>query len=232
MIGVIGGMGPLATADFMQKVIAATPAEYDEQHVPLIISSDPRIPARPAAILHGDQSPLPRLMDIRDRLIAFGATALVMPCNTAHYWHGQLAEGCALPFPSIIEATCDLVMENTSAHDRVGLVATKATLATELFQAELQRRQRQTVLPSDEITENFMLPAIAKVKAGDIVGASEPMKTAVEHLLQVGAKTVILACTEAPIAMSRFRDIANEHCVDSTQALAVVTINLWNRLKG
>lgn len=232
MIGVIGGMGPLATADFMQKVIAATSAEHDEQHVPLLISSDPRIPRRPAALLDGGESPLPRLIEIRDRLIVAGATALVMPCNTAHYWHCELVAGTSVPFPSIVEVTCDAVVSKTRDHDRVGLVATQATLVTGLFQDALDRRHRTTVSPSDEITRQCMLPAIALVKAGKVSQASELMRETVEHLLQMGVTSVILACTEAPIAMSLFPELVDQYCIDSTEALAVATVQLWDQQKS
>jgi aspartate racemase len=98
MIGVIGGMGPLATVDFMHKVILATPAEVDEQHVPLLVSNDPRIPRRPAAILGDSESPFPRLLEIRDRLLRAGATALVMPCNTACPRRPNFDPPCRLNF--------------------------------------------------------------------------------------------------------------------------------------
>ena len=91
MLGVIGGMGPLATADFFHKLIAATPAAGDEDHVPVLIHSVPQLPSRPAAILRGGASPLPQLMQARDRLLTAGATMLAMPCNTAHYWYDDLA---------------------------------------------------------------------------------------------------------------------------------------------
>lgn len=165
MIGVIGGMGPLATADFLSKVIAATPAERDEQHVPMLISNDARIPPRPAAILAGAESPLPRLREIRDRLVAAGATALVMPCNTAHHWHAALTADCALPFPSIIDAACDDAAARVARGSRVGLVATRATLAAKLFEPALAARGLLPLLPSDALLDTLLLPAIAHVKA-------------------------------------------------------------------
>ena len=232
MIGVIGGMGPLATADFVQKVIAATPAEHDEDHVPLLISNDPRIPRRPAAILKHAESPLLRLIEIRDRLTNAGASALVMPCNTAHYWHQELAAGCGLPFPSIIEATCDVAVSKTANQDRVGIVATKATLASGLFQAALEQRQRDTMLPTEQVSEQLMLPAIAHVKAGRLDKAGPLMTATVEHLLERGAKTVILACTEAPIAMANSPDALARSCIDSTEALALATVKLWRELQA
>jgi len=231
MIGVIGGMGPLATADFVQKVISATSAEHDEQHVPMLISNDPRIPRRPAAILQGAQSPLPRLMEIRDNLIHAGATALVMPCNTAHYWHADLMQGCRLPFPSIIELTCDQVTTKAADGGLVGLVATEATLATGLFQTALERRGLSSLVPTDQIVREFMLPSIAYVKSGQLAKAAPLMQATVHHLLENNAKTVILACTEAPIAMSGVPDFMDKHCVDSTDALARATVDLWGQIK-
>ena len=133
MVGVLGGMGPLATADFFNKVIAATHATSDAGHVPLLISSDPRIPSRPAAILHGGLSPLPALLAARDRLIAAGAVALVMPCNTAHHWHAQLQAGCDVPFLSIVDAACQEVVQQVARGAPVGIIATRATLAARTF---------------------------------------------------------------------------------------------------
>jgi aspartate racemase len=231
VIGVIGGLGPLATADFVNKVIAATPAEHDEEHVPLLISNDPRIPRRPAAILEAGESPLPRLRNIRDRLIAAGATALVMPCNTAHHWHAALSADCALPFPSIIEVACDAAAARTPRGAGIGLVATRATLATGLFERALAARSRQVVLPTDSVLDGAMVPAIAHVKAGRLAQAGPLMNSAVQSLLDRGAQVVILACTEAPIAIASGPGGLAGDCVDSTQALALATVALWHQVR-
>ena len=227
MIGVIGGMGPLATADFLSKVIAATPAEHDEQHVPLLISCDARIPRRPAAILDGAESPLPRLLEIRDRLLGAGATALVMPCNTAHYWHAELMADCAMPFPSIIDAACDEALARVGAGGRVAVIATRATLAARLYEPALDARGLRPLLPGDDLLDALILPAIAHVKAGRLAQAGPPMASAVQALLDAGAQLVILACTEAPIAIAAAPLAVQAACVDSTLALARVTVALW-----
>jgi aspartate racemase len=229
MIGVIGGMGPLATVDFMHKVILATPAEADDQHVPLLVSNDARIAPRPAAILSGGASPLPRLLEIRDRLLRAGATALVMPCNTAHHWHAALTEGCPVPFPSIVEAACDDASARLPAGGRVGLIATRATLAAGLFTPALVSRGLAPLLPSDAVTDELMLPAIAGVKAGRVAEAGPLMAQSVQSLLDAGADVVILACTEAPIALSAADRGLGAVCIDSTMALARATVALWHR---
>lgn len=229
MIGVIGGMGPLATVDFMHKVILATQAEDDDQHVPLLVSNDPRIPRRPAAILGAGESPLPRLIEIRDRLLRAGATALVMPCNTAHHWHAALRADCPVPFPSIIDAACDDVAARVQGGGRVGLIATRATLAAGLFTSALAARGLAPMVPSEHITDEWMLPAIALVKAGRLAEAGPLMAQAVQSLRADGADVVILACTEAPIALQAAGGDLDHVCVDSTMSLARATVALWLR---
>jgi aspartate racemase len=232
VIGVIGVMGPLATADFMHPVIRATPASGDAQHVPLLASNDPRIPARPAAILDGCESPLPRLLAIHDRLRRAGATALAMPCNTAHFRHAALPEGCAVPFPSIVDAACDEAAARLSGGGRVGLIATRATLAAGLFAPALASRRLLAVLPSDEVADRLMLPAIARVKAGRLAEAGPLMAQAVRSLQDAGVEQVLLACTEAPIALDAGQGELMSACVDTTAALARATVALWQRQGG
>ena len=115
MLGVIGGMGPLASADFFRKLIDATPAACDDEHIPVLIHSVPQLPSRPAAILRGGASPLPALMKARDRLVAAGATMLAMPCNTAHHWHAELAAN-SVPFPHIADAVAVELPPHCHAH--------------------------------------------------------------------------------------------------------------------
>jgi aspartate racemase len=227
LIGVIGGMGPLATADFFHKVIACTQAADDVGHVPLVIASDPRIPPRPAALLAGGESPLPALRSIRDRLVAFGARMLVMPCNTAHHWHAELQRDCALPFPSIIEVSCDEAAHGLAAGARIGIIATRATLAARLFEPALERRGLRALRPDDALLDGCILPSIADVKAGRLDAARTPMRQAVQALLDQGAERVLLACTEAPIAMAGASRDEAARTVDTTLALARATVRGW-----
>lgn len=230
MIGVLGGMGPLATVDFFAKVVAATPASDDLGHVPLLIHSDPRIPGRPAAILHGGTSPLPALMAARDRLIAAGARGLVMACNTAHYWHSALREGCALPFPSIVDVTCDAAVRRFGVGARIGLIATRATLAAALFDTALQARGLQMLTTRQAAMDDWVLPAIALVKAGQVAQAGPLLSLAIAQMQADGAAGVVLACTEAPMALAYTNPTVQALCVDSTQALAEATVGLWQTL--
>ena len=227
MIGILGGMGPLATADFFSKVIAATPAKRDEDHVPLLIQSDPRIPGRPAAILHGGESPLPALRAGRDRLLAAGAVALAMPCNTAHVWLPELRQGCPVPFLGIVEASCNEVAARSQPGAAIGIIGTEATLKSRLFDSELARRGFKPVLPTDDELRDLVLPAIEKVKAGHAAEGGKQVERAVQALFDRGAQVVVLACTETPLALDAIASPLRERCVDTNAALARACVAWW-----
>lgn len=227
MIGILGGMGPLATADFFSKVIAATPAERDEDHLPLLIQSDPRIPGRPEAILRGGESPLPALRAGRDRLIAAGAVALAMPCNTAHVWLPELRQGCPVPFLSIVDASCDEAAARTQPGAAIGIIGTEATLRSQLFASELALRGFKPALPSDDELREFITPAINHVKAGRAAEGGYQVERAVQALLDRGAQVVVLACTETPLALDAIASPLRERCVDSNAALARACVAWW-----
>jgi aspartate racemase len=231
MIGVLGGMGPLATADFFSKVIAAAPAKRDEDHVPLLIQSDPRIPGRPAAILRGGESPLPALLAGRDRLITAGAIALAMPCNTAHVWLPELQQGCPVPFLSIVDASCDEAAARVKPGAAIGLIGTEATLTSRLFDSELTRRGFKPVLPSDDELRDLILPAIEQVKAGRAAEGGEQVERAVQALFGRGAEVVVLACTETPLALDAIASPLRERCVDTNAALARACVGWWARTR-
>lgn len=227
MIGVIGGMGPLATVDFVSKVLEETDAADDEAHVPMLISCDPRIPKRPAAILDGAESPLPRLREIRDRLLAAGATALVMPCNTAHHWYADLTADCPVPFLSIVEAGSLEALRLAGAGATVGVVGTRATLATGMFRGALERLGLIATEPTADELERTVLPAIAAVKAGNLPTAGDLLNDVLGALARRGAAHVVLACTELPLALAARRPAFPVICIDTNRALARATVAHW-----
>jgi aspartate racemase len=227
MIGVLGGMGPVATADFFNKVIAATSATGDEDHVPLLIQSDPRIPSRPAAILSGGTSPLPTLLAGRDRLIAAGATALAMPCNTAHYWYADLVRGCPVPFLSIVDAVFDELAAEVPRGTKIGLISTQATMAAQIFDKRLLAQGYSVLLPSEADMQARVTPAIKLVKANHAEQAGPLLEEAIRSLIAHGASRVILACTETPVALEAVKSPLMAQCIDPTAALARLCVAWW-----
>ena len=227
MIGVLGGMGPLATVDFFKKVLLETPAKGDADHVPLLIQSDPRIAPRPAAILSGGPSPLSALLAGRDRLISAGALALAMPCNTAHFWYADLTKDCSVPFLSIVDASVDELSLLAGPGSAIGIIATRATLAARIFDVALARSGYTVMLPSENQLDSLVLPGIECVKAGDLLRGGERIEESVQALLDRGARAVILACTETPLALDALDSKLRMHCVDSTAALARSCVAWW-----
>jgi aspartate racemase len=227
MIGVLGGMGPLATADFFRKVIAETPARDDADHVPLLIQSDPRIAPRPAAILGEGRSPLPELLAGRDRLIRAGAMALAMPCNTAHYWYADLRNGCTVPLLSIVDASVKELSLLADTGSTIGIIATRATLSAQIFDPALIQAGYTVLQPDETAMNTLVLPGIAFVKAGDALRGGQLIEQAVQGLLNHGARVVILACTETPLALDAMQSQLRVHCVDTTAALARSCITWW-----
>jgi aspartate racemase len=225
LVGVLGGMGPLATADFFVKLIAATPGERDEDHVPTVVCSCPQLPSRVAPILDpGVPSPLPELKERLEFLLGAGARLIVMPCNTAHHWYEELAAAAKpIPFLHIADAAIDDIVQRGIA-GAVGLLATEGTLKSGFYQQRLAARGFKSVLPDDGINRMLVLPGIAHVKANRLAEAAALFRQAVERLERAGAATVILGCTEIPAAFPAGDPWLKAHAIDANEALAHATL--------
>lgn len=227
MIGVLGGMGPAATLDFMAKLLRLTPAERDQDHVPLLAVSDPRVPDRVGPILTGrGESPLAALLEGVRRLERGGAICVAMPCHTAHAWYDELAAASRLPILHIVEATLAELERLAVPPGPLGLLATAATLKAGLYQERLAAAGYPALVASDEVMTTAVLPAIALVKRDRAAEAALLLAQAVEHLRGGGAGHVLLACTELPVALAAAPHPA---CIDATEALARRCLAWWRQ---
>lgn len=216
-IGVLGGMGPLATADFLAKLAHATPAKRDQDHFPITVDSTPQIPDRVAALEGRGDDPLPALVAGAARLHAAGCALIAMPCNTAHLWYDRLAAQTALSIMHIADAV-DADLGNAR---RVGLLATTATIRHRLFPVRLGAA-RVWLQPEESELECLVTPGIAAVKAGDLARGRELLLDAAQRLAARGAEVLVLGCTEIPLVLeSGDVDIP---LLDATRALARYTI--------
>lgn len=227
MIGILGGMGPLATADFYAKVIASTPAARDQDHVPLLVYAVPQIPDRTAALLAGGPSPLPALLGGLRTLLGAGAEAIAIPCNTAHAWYEELAAASPVPVLHIADAAAAAAARIAGAGARLGLVATAGTLAAGFYPRRLAARGYESLAPTGAEMDTLVMPGIEKVKAGDVAGAGPLLEAAVAALLDRGAAAVILGCTEVPVALDRLGSPLLSRAVDATAALAGRCVQWW-----
>lgn len=219
VIGILGGMGPLATADLYRKIIEITPAARDQDHIPVVIYADPRVPDRTEALLRGGEDPTPWLVAGARALSDMGADFIVMPCNTAHAFLDDIRPAVDRPILSMIDAAAD---EACATHEQVqvvGLLATSGTIAAEMYQRAFQHRGLDVIVPDDDVQQRCVMAAIQEVKAGrNIHAATVLLSEACEHLAQRGAGMILAACTEIPIALQQ-RHIKTP-LLDATAALA------------
>lgn len=227
LLGVLGGMGPLATVDFLEKLIAETPATRDADHVPVVVYSVPQIPDRPAAILSDGASPLPAMCHGIRTLKAAGAVQIAIPCNTAHYWYDALAREGGVPILHIADAACEALAELPRAIRTVGLIATRGTIAAGFFQQRLAARGLECLLNAESDQAERVLPAIEAVKRGDVSAAHALAVHAARNLMDAGADAVLLACTEIPPAIGHAPSDIAPTCVDATRALARACVAWW-----
>ncbi len=228
VLGVLGGMGPLATVDFLRKLIEETPAAQDEDHIPVVAWSVPQIPSRPAAIVGAGESPLPAMLAGVATLRNAGAIAIAIPCNTAHYWYAELVREGGLPIIHIADAALEELAARCGAGKTIGLIATKGTLAAKFFQERLEARGLTPLINDDADIDQYVLPAIVHVKRNELDEAAALLEVAVKKLVDGGAAGIILACTETPVVLDRLPVELSARCVDATRALAKACVKWWN----
>jgi aspartate racemase len=227
MLGVLGGMGPLATADFYAKLIAQTPATRDQEHVPVVIYAVPQVPDRTAALLHGGPSPLPALHAGVRTLVGAGARTIAIPCHTAHAWYDEVAAASPVPIIHIADAAAAAALRLAGRGARLGLIATAGTLAAGFYPRRLAAQGFECTAPTETELRDLVMSGIAKVKAGAVDDGGRFLERAVDALLERGAGAVVLACTETPVALDRIQSDLRARCVDATAALAAACVEWW-----
>ena len=227
MIGVLGGMGPAATVDFLAKLVRLTPAQRDQDHVPVVVVSDPRVPDRVAPIMEGrGASPLDALRRGIRTLEQAGAACIAMPCHTAHFWYDQMVASARVPILHIADAVLADLARRGATDGPVGVLATAATLQAGFYQKRLGAAGYVCAVPAADIMATCVLPAIALVKQDRAGDAAPLLARALDHLTTRGVRTVLLACTELPLALAAVSD--PPACLDATEALARASI-AWHR---
>lgn len=224
-IGVIGGMGPAATADFFSKLIAATGAKRDQDHLRILIDNNPRVPDRNAAIAGRGPSPGPALAAAAAGLERSGAQCITIACNTAHAFEAEIKAAIRAPFLSMIDATVDAAL--ASGAERVGVLAADGCRRAQLYQRAFAARGVDALLLSDDAQEKFM-QLIHRIKAGDVgMETRNAMKAQAIHLSARGAQAIVAACTEVPLALDA--DVLAVPLINSTDALVARTIAFARR---
>ncbi|MCM1025412.1 MAG: amino acid racemase [Roseburia sp.] len=202
MLGVIGGLGPMATVYFLQLLTDMTQAETDQQHLEILLHSKPQIPDRTAYILgKSDRNPLPEMIEAGKGLVAGGAELLAIPCITAHYFRQQLEEAVRIPVIDAIEETAVYLEKRGIA--QAGILATDGTIESRLFQEKLEEHGICAVIPEQGDQQVVMRLIYDEVKAGKPADFSSFQRVS-GHLREAGADVILLACTELSLIKRDF----------------------------
>jgi len=225
VLGVLGGMGPLASAQFMLRLTLLTPAARDQDHIPAVLWSDPRVPDRTRGKLSGGADPLAWLLRGIDGLITAGCGAIAIPCNTAHGWYEDMAARAGVPVLHIVDAAAADLRAQQIPAGRIGVMGTQATLNMRLYQERLEHQGWECMTPTADEMDRLVSPAIALVKANRVAEAYEPLARVIRSLASRGSGAVVLGCTEIPLGIQAgpFQSLGVP-LVDSIDALALAAI--------
>ncbi len=221
-IGIIGGMGPLATCDLMEKIINNTDAQCDQDYIQIYVDCNTSVPDRTAAILHGGADPLPELVKSALRLQNIGADYLVMACNTAHYFCDKIQEFVDIPIVDMPFETACYIRE--MGVKRAGVIATDGSLKSGIYRNALEKAGIDAIYPDDKDIELIMHLIYGCVKAGKPIDSHEKAAKMIQHMIDKGAQTLVLGCTELPLAFEQIK--TDMPTVDPTEIVARRLISL------
>lgn len=216
ILGVYGGLGPAASAEFLRLLAQMAPAKVDQDHPVVYMYSNPQIPDRSSAIMGVGPSPEDNLRAGLTTLCSWGADLLAVPCNTAHFFIDRFRDRLGAPLVHIVEATVgDAVSESPSGS---WLIATGGTMSSGIYQKEAEKRGYDLAIPPQKIQEDVE-KCIAEVKGGDLYLAGEIMSNLVERLRSIRDVPVIGACTELPLAYD-VSGLPSDGMISSLKALS------------
>ncbi|WP_370679094.1 aspartate/glutamate racemase family protein [Comamonas sp. GB3 AK4-5] len=230
LVGVLGGMGPLATLDFLQRLLEVRAARRDQEHVPTVTWNVPQIPDRQLALAGGGADPLPAMLQGIERLNAAGASCIAIPCNTAHAWYEPLSAHSRAPIFHIVDATVQALLADAQQHrPRIGLIATRGALEQGLYQSRLEAAGLDYLTPTPQELDQFFMPGCYAIKAHDIASGGRLLALSAEALLARGATRLVLACTEVPIGLRHAAPELLALSVDPATALAQACLRHWQQ---
>lgn len=216
ILGVLGGLGPMATAYYLELMIKMTDAATDQEHLQSIVMNFPTVPDRTAYILgRSEESPLKPMVSLGQQLKAMGASVIATPCITAHYFHQDLQEGIGLPMIHGIECIARQLAD--SGITKVGLMATDGTVQSGIFQRQIEDKGMELILPDAEGQAAVMRLIYDQVKAG-IQPDLALFETVKEQLHSKGAQVVVLGCTELSMLKKEFS--LGDGILDALEVLA------------
>ncbi len=220
-IGIVGGMGPVATLDLFDKILRHTDAHTDAEHIRIYIDCHTGIPDRTKAILSGGESPVPYIAESAEKLANMGADFLLIPCNTSHYFYEEIARLSPVPILHMIRETAKSLGMN--GVKRVGLLATDGTVSAGVYQEALREQGIETILPPPDAQREVMRLIYDGVKAGAESFDVAPIVSELARMKNLGAERIVLGCTELPIGFVKY-GIPTADTVDAADVLAKAAV--------
>jgi aspartate racemase len=218
VIGILGGLGPEATLDLYGKILAATGARTDQEHLHVLIDSNPKVPDRNKAIAGTGEPAAPALIGMARRLEAAGADFLVVACNTAHAFAAEISAAVRIPLVSQIEETCEAVLRRMPGIRRIGVLAGQGCVDAGIYQRAFARRGIEMLLPP-AAGQRQLMELIYRIKAGDTGTETRAAVRALGiGLFGAGAELVVAGCTEVPLVLAE-SDLPGP-MIDATAVLA------------
>ncbi len=219
-VGILGGMGPLATVELFRLIVSNTESPNDQGHIRIIIDNNPQIPDRTNAILNGGESPVNALVKSASMLKNDGADFLIIPCNTSHYYIDEISRNAGIEIVNMIETTAIYLKEHNIK--TIGLLATSGSVKTLVYEKTLSKFGISTLYPDENGQQEVMDYIYKGIKAGNINQSTEDLKKICEELIYKGASNIVLGCTELSIGYNTFP--FKSICVDPMTLLARETI--------
>lgn len=221
VIGILGGMGPLATAELFRRIVEKTPAKRDQDHPRIIIYNNPKIPDRTAFILGKGEDPRPELIASARKLEGCGADLVIIPCNTAHFFAETIQRAIRIPLVSMVEETAERIKE--MGLRKVGLLATDGTIKGLVYHRALLKRGVQIAVPSERNQEKVMESIYRGVKAGNLEFGRK-LLLEVTRKLEKRSDGIIAGCTEVSVVL-RPQDL-NVPLIDPLDVIAERAVEL------
>ncbi|MBC7087412.1 MAG: amino acid racemase [Tissierellales bacterium] len=217
-IGIIGGMGPLATVKLFEKIVLNTSASSDQEHPPILIDNNTKIPDRTNFILKKGEDPRPELIKSAKRLEISGADFLIMPCNNAHYFYEDIISNINIPLLNMIEIAVDEIKVNYR-NKKVGILGTDGTIYGGVYQNLLERENIDFLIPSNSGQKVFM-KLIYSIKKGKYDNNLADIFSEFTNLKNKGVEIFIVGCTELSVAVEIYNLKERIEIVDSLDLLA------------
>ena len=222
-LGIIGGMGPLATVKLFEMIVLMTRANSDQEHIRILIDNNTSVPDRTIYILNmvGDD-PRIELKKSAQNLEKAGADFLVMPCNTAHYFYDEITQEIGIPFINMIEETAIYVKDNYKSIDKIGLLATEGTIKARVYDDIFNKYGIEVLKPSKE-TQAYVTELIYNIKEDIAQESLDGFYKAMDDLKSQGVGVFVAGCTEISVAIDLYRLEGN--IIDAMKILAISAIN-------